>query len=756
MSESKNETERTLYLDPAHEAIDIFAQEITRDIWKDKYRYGREKHPLESNLRVVDGVYANDSEEHAHLALTAMNLGLWIPAGRIQAGAGTPHSVTWINCFVSCTIDDSMNGIADALKDAMLTMQQGGGIGMNFGTLRPSGAFLQRTASIASGPLPFMDMWDAMCKTIMSAGSRRGAMMGVMPIDHPDIKKFILAKTDGQRLRNFNLSVLVSDAFIKCVEDDEMWDLGFNVPPADDKFLDAYETEVDEHWFVYEQIKARELWDLIIKTTYEYSEPGVIFIDRMNDQNNLYYCESIEATNPCGEQPLPPYGACNLGAINLARLIKHPFEPGAHLDDLTLSNVVSIGVRFLDNVIDRTGYPLEEQAEQQRLKRRIGLGYTGLANALAMLGLRYGSPEAIEATDAIGKTIAWNAYFSSCILAEERGAFPLFEETHFSKSHFMQLGILSTFEFYKKAGIRNGTLLTIAPTGTTSIYYGNVSSGLEPVFAHEVQRKVLQPDDSFKEYTAKDYGLLVYEHVTGHKGPAEHMIEADDLSVHEHLRMQAAAQKWIDTSVSKTINCPKDISLEDFKKVYDMAYALGLKGCTTYRHSDARGSVLSHVPGDSVRSYNQLLPRPPVLQGSTYKVNWPNINSALYVTINDDPLSHKPLEMFINSRSTKHAEWITALTLMISAIMRRGEDISFIPEELKKITSNDDIAWIDGRYYGSLVARIGEILQQHIEGGEPVTGTELPGETCPMCEKPTYIFKEGCGVCTSCSYSKCD
>lgn len=494
----------------------------------------------------------------------------FIPAGRIVAGAGSDRNVTLFNCFVMGTIPDDMGGIFDMLKEAALTMQQGGGIGYDFSTLRPQGSPVVGVAADASGPLTFMDVWDAMCRTIMSAGTRRGAMMATMRCDHPDIFKFIDAKRDPKRLRMFNVSVLATDEFMRAVENDEDFDLKFEGK-------------------VYRTVSARGLWDHIMQATYAYAEPGVIFIDRINRANNLQYCETIAATNPCGEQPLPPYGACLLGSINLARLV----DPDTGLIDVwALRWVVETAVRMMDNVVDVSKFPLKAQEVEAKAKRRIGLGVTGLADALAMGGYEYGSEEAVTWTDEVMKRIAVMAYETSCDLAKEKGSFPLLDKDKFLQSENMQ----NMPEYIRSRvqidGIRNALLTSIAPTGTISLYAGNVSSGIEPIFATEYDRKVLEKDGSHFTETVRDYAVDVWKKDNPGKPLPNHFVTAQTLTPMAHVKMQAAAQKWVDSSISKTINVPEDISFDSFKDVYLTAWQLGCKGCTTYRPNDVTGSVL--------------------------------------------------------------------------------------------------------------------------------------------------------------------
>lgn len=762
--------EQPFKIDPVFIKINPYTQDISKYIWDAKYRWTNESESsyADSQIRVIEGIYANDPNLAEKLkAHQLMRLGAWLPAGRIQAGAGTDKAVTLMNCYVDRTIEDSMTGIADALKDAMLTQQQGGGIGMDFSTLRPLGAYLKRTGAVASGPLPFMNMWDSMCETIMSSGDRRGAMMGTMICTHPDIYRFVDAKHTKGRLTNFNMSVLITDAFANAVTEDEDWHLGFGEPRADGKHIDVVDTD-EGPWYIYEVVKARDLWQYIIKSTYEYSEPGVIFIDRINEQNNLKYCETISCTNPCGEQPLPPNGACDLGAVNLAVMVKAPFKSHAKFDYTLLRETVKTGVRFLDNVLNVSQYPLEVQRQEAMDKRRIGIGITGLADAFNFLGIRYGSADSLRVVDTIMGTIKETAYRTSMELAKERGYFPKFVAAEYGKGCDVFESLDPELqEDICTYGIRNGVLLTIAPTGTTSLYCGNISSGLEPIFEYEATRKIRQADGSFETHDVRDYSLVVWEELFPGRSIPAHMISVKDLSVEHHLRIQAACQQHVDGSISKTINCPPDISFDEFELVYWDAYNQGCKGCTTFRPSDVRGSILEAKSDEPRKMPIKLRPR--ALRGSTTKINWPNTDASFYVTINDDPDNDKPFEVFIHSTSSKYTDWTTALTLMISALMRKGEDISFIPEELKKVVSATDSAWINGKFYGSLVALIASVLEEHIDNSlNPlVSPDELEeivveskkalGQVCPKCNRPSVYSLEGCLTCMEpdCDFSKC-
>jgi ribonucleoside-diphosphate reductase alpha chain len=757
---------------PAHERV----ASISRQIWADKYRLKQaDGTPIDLTIedtwrrtaRALAAVEAQPSlwEERFYAALEDFK---FLPAGRIIAGAGTERRVTLFNCFVMGGIEDDLGRIFAHLREAALTMQQGGGIGYDFSTIRPKGAVVKGVSADASGPLSFMDVWDAMCRTIMSAGARRGAMMATMRCDHPDIEAFIAAKREPGRLRNFNLSVLVTDAFMEAVEADADWDLVFG-------------------GLTYRTVRARALWDSIMRATYDYAEPGVLFIDRINKRNNLYYCETIHSTNPCAEQPLPPYGACLLGSINLATLVREPFTPAAHVDEEALEELVAVAVRMMDNTIDASGFPLDEQQKEAMAKRRIGLGLTGLADALMMVGLRYGSDAAAQAAERWAQQVNRAAYIASARIAAEKGAFPLFDAEPYLAGQTVRELDEDVRALIGEHGIRNALLTSIAPTGTISLLADNVSSGVEPVFAHSFVRKVTEPDGSKREELVEDFAVRAYRQKFGADAPLpDYFVTAQTLTPDEHIRMQAALQRHVDSAISKTVNVPEDISFEAFKEVYRDAYAQGCKGCTTYRPNAITGSVLSVTPAPAneaeavaaaatvpVEPNHYPMPRPSKLTGSTYKLRWMDAKHALYVTINDieEGGRRRPFEVFISSANMEHFSWVVALTRMISAVFRRGGEVAFVAEELKGIFDPRGGQWSEGRYVPSLIAGIGGIIEQHmietgflvVEGRGPqqvygsaaAPATSTLGMLCPDCAQPGVTKDGGCLTCHQCGWSKC-
>jgi ribonucleoside-diphosphate reductase alpha chain len=782
---------------------------ISEQIWDTKYRLKRaDGTPVDQTIddtwrRVSEAIAAPESDatrsQWAKRFYDALRDFAFLPAGRIIAGSGSGRDVTLFNCFVMGRIEDDLTSIFDNVKEAALTMQRGGGIGHDFSTLRPSGALVRSVGAGASGPVSFMDVWDAMCRTIMSAGQRRGAMMATLRCDHPDIEIFIDAKADARRLRNFNLSVLVTDAFLDAVRADAPWNLVFEGT-------------------VYRTVSARALWDRIMQATYAYAEPGVIFIDRINALNNLAYCEEIRATNPCAEQPLPPHGACLLGSINLARLVEKPFTPEAALNEARLGELVPIAVRFLDNAIDVSAYPLQAQRREAMAKRRIGLGVTGLADTLIMCGIAYGSPAAVRRAEQWMALIEREAYRASADLAAEKGAFPLFQAAPFLASPNVTRLPADVREAIARHGIRNGCLTSIAPTGTISLLAANVSSGVEPVFDFRYTRRVRGTGDDVREEQVEDYAHALFRRMFGAaRALPPAFTTTADLSPRAHLEMQAALQRHVDSSISKTINCPEDLSFEAFKDVYLEAYALGLKGCTTFRPNAVTGSILASadrppaqeegspasvvVEADADRSppvpaagrqadivyMSKPLERDAVLEGFTYKLRWGGSDHAIYVTINDIERDgrRRPFEVFINTKNLEHYAWTVALTRMISAVFRRGGDITFVVDELKAIFDPQGGHWMNGRYVPSLLAAIGGVIETHMlrigflqqsreaemeiavaaHGDAPGAPLELETERsevrkpvprrCPRCQQAAFLFRSGCWICRDCGYSKC-
>lgn len=732
-----------------------FEVAIAEEIWTAKYRFktdagGGDGTFEETAERVADAIAEAEAPEQRHEWLERFRDVIadmrFIPAGRVLAGAGTGRDVTLFNCFVMGTIPDNLSGIFDQLKQAAVTMQQGGGVGMDFSTIRPSGSPVKGVGAEASGPLSFMDCWDSMCRTVHSAGQRRGAMMGCLRIDHPDIEAFIDAKRDPARFRNFNLSVLVTDAFMAALGSDDEWPLIFDGS-------------------IVRTVRARDLWQRLMQATYDVAEPGVIFVDRVNAANNLAHCETINASNPCGEQMLPPYGACLLGSINLASLVETPFDNG-RLNEQELANVTRTAVRMLDNVIDISRYPLAEQEAEAKAKRRIGLGITGLADALLFCGAAYGGSEAVRLTRHWLSVIKREAYRASALLAEEKGPFPLYDPVMMDKPNLRGLDD-ETRELIARHGLRNGCLTSIAPTGTTSLLAGNVSSGIEPVFAYSYSRKILQPDGTKREEDVEDYAMRVWRAAKGdQEPPASLFVSAQTLSPSDHLTMQAAAQALIDSSISKTVNCPEDITFDAFADIYVEGYHLGCKGLTTYRPNAVTGSVLtaSQEPGMETESRELLTPRADQLHGSTYKLKWPESAHAVYVTINDVETDgqRRPFEMFINSKNMEHYAWTLGLTRMISAVFRRSADVAFVAEELKAVFDPRGGAWMQGRYVPSLLAAIGDIVDRHLGGLLVVEAPDKafqpdakPLPQCPQCGASSLIKVEGCNNCLECGYSKC-
>lgn len=780
------------------------------------------------------GVYEEDikingevGREAMHEAAAAMRAMLWMPGGRIFSGAGTKLGVALMNCVVNDELQDSSetvphkpgSGIWDALRTCMLTMRMGPGVGTDFSPLRPRGALVRGTTSESSGPIPYMDVWDQACRTVESAGERRGAMMATLRCDHPDIEEFIEAKRTAGRLTNFNISVLVTDAFMECVRDDRKWDLWHEVPPHKSHVIKTWSNDASKH--IYKTIRARDLWAKIMRSTYDHAEPGVIFIDRVNKLNPLSYCETISCTNPCGEQPLPPNNNCDLGHVNLARLVLNPFSDHTAVDFYLLRRIVRLGVRFLDNVLDVTKWPTSKQREEGLAKRRIGLGVAGLADMLQQLRMPYGSDEAREVANSVMEVIADEAYRASADLAAERGNFPAYQPTVHYEGEFFK-GLHATTQAYvKDRGLRNGVLLTVAPTGTMALVYDCVSGGIEPTFDHVHMRKVKRREGEFEEHLVEGYGFKLY------RPPPTSMpwmATARDLSPRDHLLMLATAQRWVDASISKTINCPAEIDFDAFEHVYMEAYRLGCKSVTTYRPAntaageiDVRGSVLTSVKKPSVfmkkdgitkrvidkTEFNHIVEDPsraPMIAKLGKRPKAPLPGKIYPLKIGDFPTMYAivgdatfpdgrcgPVELFLCASEMENHGWATGVARLVSFSLRNGNPVSEIVKELKAVFGVGGYA--DGKWTSSYVDGVARILEQHanaLEAGKEEPGSDAifpVGEiiytehdfdmkrdsiretagiesalfrpACPSCRERTLIKREGCLECTSCDYKKC-
>lgn len=547
----------------------------------------------EGMTRIAD--HLKDNEEHFRTTQSILLDQRFLPAGRVQASAGAARETTAFNCFVSDTIPDSMSGITEQLGKAAQTMRLGGGDGFDFSTLRPKGALIKKLGSTSSGPISFMNMWDAMCGTIKSAGHRRGAMMGVLRVDHPDIEEFITCKQKPGFLTNFNISVAVTDKFMEAVKNETDFDLVHG-------------------GVVFKTVNAKALWNKIMRNTWDHAEPGVLFIDKINTKNNLWYCETIAATNPCGEQPLPPNGACLLGSFNLTKYcgLEEDGLPYFNFNQF-LSDIPPI-VRMMDNVVDRTIYPLPEQEKEAKNKRRMGLGITGLANTLAFLGISYGSKDSIKWVEGI-MTILRNACYEASInLAKEKGPFPLFDKVKYPLGEFIRTLPEQTQQRIQEHGIRNSHLLSIAPTGTISLWAGNISSGIEPVFSHEHNRTVIMPGNDLirKKFRVHDYAWSEW-------GIKDRV--SSDLSAIEHIDILTAASKLVDSACSKTCNVGDDVTFHDFKQLYFQAYEGGASGCTTFRPSGLLEGVLSTKEDPKPEAVTATAGSLPTVEGATCEIN---------------------------------------------------------------------------------------------------------------------------------------
>ena len=731
-------------------SVALAPQQISVDVLLEKYAKGTESSIEEIQQRVAIALAQAEAAPHReHWAsefLTALRRG-FIPAGRINSAAGTGISATLINCFVQ-PIGDSVSedvegkaSIYRALAEAAETMRRGGGVGYDFSRIRPRGALVKGTLSNASGPVSYMRVFDRSCETVESAGARRGAQMGILRCDHPDLLEFIRSKDDNA-LSNFNISVGMTDAFMQAVESDEEFELVHSAEPAPASIENgAYRRPGDGKW-VYQKVRAHELMDEVVHATYDHADPGVVFLDRMNAENNLHYIEVIEASNPCGEQPLPDYGCCCLGSIDLTRFVMAPFVRRGEFDWTGFASVVQTAVRMLDNVLDVTYWPLPAQRNEAMNKRRIGLGFLGLGSALVMMGMRYNSEEGYAFGARVAQVMRDEAYTTSIVLAREKGAFPLLDVERHLDSGFARRLPEFILDGIAETGIRNSHLLSIAPTGTITLPFAdNASNGIEPAFSWSCYRKKRMPDGSDKTYLVEDHAYRLYKQIGGDlQALPEAFISALEMTADEHLKMLVEVQPFIDSSISKTVNVPEDYPFDQFKGLYLSAWKAGLKGLATYRPNDVTGSVLSltdpALAGEDDPLRKRFASRPAgELQGLTSKVEYWTAEGrkTVYLTVNFMRVEghvngqrvaiERPVEFFMPAGQRDDGQqWISSTMRLLSMVARSGGSIA------KALANMREVVWDRGpvrcghvlksdgakapRFHDSEVAATGYALQQ--------------------------------------------
>jgi len=801
-------------------AHDVTAtQPISLDVLKEKYLKAGETSAEDLFRRVARALASveaeADREKYEALFLANMHAGA-IGAGRIMSAAGTDIQATLINCFVQpvgdCIQgmdDEGFPGIYEALREAAETMRRGGGVGYDFSRIRPRGAEVKGTHSMASGPCSYINVFDQSCSTVESAGARRGAQMGVLRIDHPDVHDFITAKRTPGRWNNFNVSVGVSDAFIQAVVDDQPWELVHKARPGATVMEQGAYQRADGLW-VYQSLPARELWDTIMKSTYDFAEPGILFLDHINQDNNLRYCEKIAATNPCGEQPLPSYGCCDLGPIILTRFVRNPFgfDGAASFDFESFAKSVALQVRALDNVLDVTFWPLPQQDAEAKAKRRIGVGFTGMGNTLAMLCLRYDSAEGRAMAARIAVHMRDSAYGASVELAREKGAFPAFDAAGYLADGTFASRLPAALKKQIRAyGIRNSHLLSIAPTGTVSLAFAdNASNGIEPPFSWMYKRKKREADGSMAEYAVEDHSWRLYRELGGDvSNLPEYFVSALEMSAQDHIAMMETVQPFVDTAISKTVNIPADYPYDDFKGLYLQAWRARLKGLATYRPNNILGSVLEvhatpetdkqapaapeSAPVDPMRTVIESRPKG-ALSAVAEKVDYwtQEGQKRLYLIVSFLPVPNaegtgmvdRAIEFFMPvGQSGESQQWVTSSMRLLSLAARGG----FLERALSDMRK---VAWDRGpvrlgthqkddgtqvpKWHDSEVAAIAYAIQNILArrarqqaptlaqeaalGDAPLTAAPpvMAGKKCPECGAHAMIRKDGCDYCTQCGH----
>ncbi|OPF61572.1 adenosylcobalamin-dependent ribonucleoside-diphosphate reductase [Hydrogenophaga sp. H7] len=784
------------YLKPGETGIDDLYRRVARAL------ASVEKEPIraEWEAKFLDNLYAGA-----------------IGAGRIMSAAGTDIQATLINCFVQpvgdCIQgfdDEGFPGIYEALREAAETMRRGGGVGYDFSRIRPRGAEVKGTHSMASGPCSYINVFDQSCSTVESAGARRGAQMGVLRIDHPDVLDFITAKRTPGRWNNFNVSVGVSDAFMEAVAGDQPWELVHKSKPGS-KVMDKGAYQRSDGLWVYQSVSARELWDTIMKSAYDFAEPGILFLDKINQDNNLRYCEGIAATNPCGEQPLPSYGCCDLGPIILTNFVRNAFGFGGvpSFDFAAFEQAVATQVRALDNVLDVTFWPLEQQRKEAQDKRRIGVGFTGMGNTLAMLCVRYDREEGRKVAAQIAEHMRDAAYRASIELAKEKGAFPKFDANgYLERGTFASRLPEPIRQAIRKHGIRNSHLLSIAPTGTVSLAFAdNASNGIEPPFSWMYRRKKREHDGSTREYAVEDHAWRLYRDLGGDVDHLpEYFVNALAMTAGEHIAMMEAVQPFVDTAISKTVNVPGDYPYEDFKNLYLQAWRASLKGMATYRPNTILGSVLDTgapvaeakpapapvvAPVDPMRTVIESRPKGALSAVADKIEYWTQEgHKTLYIVVSFLPVPaadgkgtvERAIEFFMPvGQNGESQQWITSTMRMLSLAARGG----FLGRALSDMRK---VAWDRGpvrlgtyekadgthvpMWHDSEVAAIAFALQNIIARRKQHTDTAavatphapaapelvgmssgvMAGKKCPECGAHAMIRKDGCDYCTSCGH----